>query len=553
MSALKKLSLKAAYLVRRGKGQAPHAPDDILSPASSTLDVVDESDPTPQTVVKHSRPGKGPKDESTAAIRPPLRVDTPAQIPTTVTEPGSILSYIKSTYSDGSSLADLSSISSASNSNEGQLRRENNNCAMYRVDSDWVTMISEPSEERSEPMTTTRPCHSTTSPTLCARPKGRPPTDIFRHRAGPSGAEDVQSNFFVRERGDVTQTPQARSSGAERNARARDPTPQAAIASDGRRWSDFSDAEINDDTRRHIVQVQPGKWELVSEGSRHSVSHSFTSERTRPWSDRLQARYERHDADHFLPELSSNGQVASQSGAMRPGIEIEAEGSETSSAAYRQPIYYLAGSQEGMLYRSDPVRNPLWGAQNAYPSMHNLYAAVGQVATDFHAARLELQAMHHQTMTDAQKVESLRAQLCQSRLKIKEQNDEIENLRVLTSPRSGNNHNLDHVEKGRNLQEREHDSGLGRLPSSNPAASVIVSSPLPDPFTGAVADLAKTPWPIDAAGRHTQLRTATATPKGLPDFPPEMYSEAHGPSEVASTPTQDDAQHEERPPDDVAG
>lgn len=550
MSALKKLSLKAAYLVRRGKGQGPHAPNDVLSPASSTLDVVDENDTTPQTAIKHSRPGKGPKDEFTAAIRPPLRIDSPAQRPTTVTEPGSILSYIKSTYSDGSSLADLSSISSASNSNEGQLRRENNNCAMYRVDSDWVTMISEPSEESSNPMTATRPSHSMTSSILTARPEGRRPTDIFRHRAGPSGAEDVHSNFSVRVRGDVTQTPQARSSGAERNARALRPTTQTVVASDGRRWSDFSDAEINDDTRRHIVQVQPGKWELVSEGSKHSVSHSFASERTRPWWDHLQARYDRYDADHFLHELSGNGQVAPQSGVVRSGIEIEDQGSEASSAAYRQPTYYLAGSQEGMLYRSDPVRNPLWGAQNAYPSMHNLYAAVGQVATDFHATRLELQAMHHQTVTDAQKVESLRAQLFQSRLKIKEQNDEIENLRVMTSPRSGNN--LDHVENAGNLQEREHDPSLGPLPSSNSAVSVIVPSPLPDPFTDAVADLAKTPWSIDATGRHTQTMTATATPKGLPDFPPAMYFEAHGQSEVASRPTQDNAQHEEKPPDDLA-
>ncbi|KIV91266.1 hypothetical protein PV10_05825 [Exophiala mesophila] len=513
MSALKKFSLKAAYLVRRRRGQGSHGPIDFQSPGNSAFDIVYKSDQMPQTVVEHSRHDEESGYKSMDATEPHLRVNTSAHLPTIVTEPGSILKHVKSIYSDGSSLADLSSISSTSILNEGQVRRENNNCAMYQVDSDWVTMISEPSDEPVNTMTTTGPTNDTPYPTMISFQEGILPKEVFHHRAGPSVDKGLPSGLFIHGQADVTQTPRARGSDAETDANTPRPTTQTVVSSEQRRWSDFSDLEFSDNSRRHIVQVQPGKWELVSEGSRHSMSHGLAPEQSRAWAGYSQGRYDRHDPNHFHHGPSGNRQVVYQTGEARSDIQSEAAGSESSSAACGQPIRYFAGSPEAMLYRSDPVRNPLWGAQNAHPLMNNLYAAVGQVATDFHATRLELEAMHHQTMIDSYRVESLRAQLAQSSLKIREQNVQIENLKVLASPRSGTHHNHAYVEKSLDIQEGEEDAGYAQVPPYSLAASVTVSSPLADPFTDIMAKLETRASSVDSAGLQTHTRATTVTPK----------------------------------------
>ncbi|RVX66204.1 hypothetical protein B0A52_10096 [Exophiala mesophila] len=513
MSALKKFSLKAAYLVRRRRGQESHGPNDFQSPGSSAFDIVYKSDQMIQPVVEHSRHDEESGYKSMDATEPRLRVDTSAHEPTIVTEPGSILKHVKSIYSDGSSLADLSSISSTSILNEGQLRRENNNCAMYRVDSDWVTMISEPCDEHVNTMTTTGPTNATHYPTMSSLQEGFLPTEVFHRRAGPSVDKGLPSGLFIHEQADVTQTPQARGFGVETDANTPRQTTQTVASSEQRRWSDFSDLEFNDNSRRHIVQVQPGKWELVSEGSRHSMSHGLAPEQSRAWAGYSQARYDRHEPYHSHHGPSGKRQVVYQTEEARSGIQSEASGSEGSAAVYEQPIRYFAGSPEAMLYRSDPVRNPLWRAQNAHPLMNNLYAAVGQVATDFHATRLELEALHQQTMIDAHKVESLRVQLAQSSLKIREQSVQIENLKVLASPRSGKHHNHASVENPLDIQEGGDDAEYAQVPPSKSAASVTVSSPLADPFTDIVARVETRPSFVDSAGLHTHVRATTVTPK----------------------------------------
>ena len=462
MSSLKKFRARASSLLRHDKRGPSRVTNRVHAVTSGDNEDTQDKDieaenapPEPQESSIDNNDEQGDEHEirvepltgsATAALRPaatPLR---------------SVLRYIQSNYTDGSSIADMSSYASIPRDEEGQLRRENNNIAMYRVDSDWETMAS----ETGSPPVRSRDSwgyRCSTFEGVVVRDEALS-SNIFRQHLVPSPNDggDI-SNFDLGHDGSDVATARHQVStqflGPDFSKYV-PPTSGTATAENlaataNRRWSDFSEDEFSNNSQHHLVQVRPGEWKVVPRS------------RTRVAPARPQPDPSQHMGTH--------------------------QESMYNTPVQERPVYYFAGDQQEMLYRSDPANNMLWNSQLSHPAINNLYAGVAQLKTHIHAMNCALQAAEHQRATDAQTIEALRAELAQAQKLLRDRGAEIETLDNSDADLSAGQEVVGEAQTDLASQA----SAMPAIPPRHPAhvptrrnpsgaTSLVFSSPPPDPF-----------------------------------------------------------------------
>lgn len=292
---------------------------------------------------------------------------------------GSILQFVNTNFTPGSSIADVDSVEAGTRTHSSQLRREEYNIALRRISSELIPM------EQTHPTASTshnagsgqEGSRSSLSGVHEQNTQASPKTCL--HQPKPSVSEEVEANFF--QVADAQLNGQARGRVDPSTARAGlasmpcAPTQenrQARVESyrtgSNRAWADFSESEFDGDSRRELVQVAPGEWQLESRSS-----------------DTL--------ADQAIPDYQP----------LHPSQIIPEE-------LYPQD-HVLAGNMAIRNFNANPANNALWQAQYSHPAIRNLSAAVQHASTDMHALVLENQVLRHDAAVNAHRIRGLEREL----------------------------------------------------------------------------------------------------------------------------------------------
>jgi hypothetical protein len=387
-----------------------------------------ESSPRFQIVQSITEDESG-EDSSETATSPQQQTSRP-------TAASSILQYVNSNFTHGSSLADMDSIVTGEPADDWQVRREEDNIAMRRIDSELSPM-----EQTSLAVSTpthigvSRPGHSSSAFPRSNQPLNQPGTSAYRHQPKPSVPEVVDAGFFMdasarpnlegstkiranpnltclssmasipsstdsfRERklrGTLVRNssmnwevakPHSASASQEhpltRNQGIHQATVENAPPLDSRAWADFTDSEFDGDSRRQLVQVGPEEWRLVSASIQNLATQAIPEYRPL------------HPSQVIPEEFIPQGHI-------------------------------LAGSLSQRNFNANPANNPMWQVQHAYPAIQNLNAAVQHASTDMHALVIENQVLRHEAAVNAYKIQSMDQELLRANERLRDANLDIE-------------------------------------------------------------------------------------------------------------------------------
>lgn len=385
-SSLRKFGRKASQLFTR---------DDARSSQSSSR----------FQIVQSITEDQSSEDGSETATSPQQQIPHP-------TATSSILRYVNSNFTHGSSLADMDSIASGEARDDWQGRREEDNIAMRRIDSELSPM------EQNSLAVSSPTCIGVSRPGN--QPLNRPTTDVYRHQPKPSVPEEVDEGFFTNA---IAQTgregsahitanpnltrlssmpsiPSSTDSFRERKLRGTlvrnssmnwevaDPhsapapqedtrarfqgihqaTVESAPPSERRPRGDRTDSEFDGESRRQLVQVGPEEWRPLSASIQNLATQAIPEYRPLHPSQVI--------PEEFIPQR-----------------------------------HILAGSLSRRNLNADPANNPMWQVQHSYPAIQNLNAAVHHASTDMHALVVENQALRHEAAVNVYKIQGLEKEL----------------------------------------------------------------------------------------------------------------------------------------------
>lgn len=292
---------------------------------------------------------------------------------------GSILQFVNTNFTPGSSIADVESVDAGTRTGSSQLRREEDNIALRRISSELIPMEQTQSTASTSHDEGSRPEGSRSSLSGVHQQLTQASPKTCLHQPKPSVSEEVQASFFQ----DADAGPNGQAQGRVEPSTARAglasmpsaPTQenrQARVEShrtgSNRAWADFSESEFDGDSRRELVQVAPGEWQLES----RSV-------------DTL--------ADQTIPGYQP----------LQPSQIIPEE-------LYPQD-HVLAGNMAIRNFNANPANNALWHAQYSHPAIRNLSAALQHASTDMHALVLENQVLRHDAAVNAHRIRGLEREL----------------------------------------------------------------------------------------------------------------------------------------------
>ncbi|KAK5052083.1 hypothetical protein LTR84_002887 [Exophiala bonariae] len=344
----------------------------------------------------------------------------------------SILRYINTNFTPGSSIADLDPEEAEAINRcdiHTQIIREVDNMATQPISSSLISMNARHANEPIHEHTDNSPSGGTSSAAFRKHQSGKAVSPSYhRHQAKSSVPEGLEKDFYqsLRQQQNVSKSSEgvenvtmrsvrerlasmssiASTTESEREDRLRgklvrtgsmnwqvtgvertdttgeatqeiNHTPtgltiQARVESHhpsaNRPWDDFSESEFAGDSQREVVQVAPGQWELAS---RRNINPTY----------QLRQDYRPMHPNQMLPEQ------------LYPETSVFAGDNPTRNA------------------RADPYTNPLWRPQYEHPVIQNLNAAVQHASTDIHALWKENQVLTRQAAEDAQRIEELQRQI----------------------------------------------------------------------------------------------------------------------------------------------
>ncbi|KEF60661.1 uncharacterized protein A1O9_02222 [Exophiala aquamarina CBS 119918] len=358
----------------------------------------------------------------------------------------SILRYVRSNLTPGSSLADLDRSSLGEMSDRWQARREENNIAMWRINSELTPTEKNPlavSIRRCKEVS--KPQRSGNALSRCNQHTTQPKTNVYRHQPKPSVPKAIEGDFFnsadsseqsrpegsrnVRanpnftRRSSLPSIPSSTQSYRERQLRGTlvrnssmnwevvqppitgaaileavqseirpnvQPTVESFRTTDGRAWADFSEAEFAGDSQRRLVQVGHSEWRLVSPSSQNLAEQMIPD-------------YPPTHPSRIVPD-----EVIPQS-------------------------HIFAGSMARRNFNKHPANNPMWAEQFSHPAVQNLTAAVQHASTDIHALIVENSTLKYEASVNAHKIRGLEQELMRSTELLKEVNVNGEDYRAFVA------------------------------------------------------------------------------------------------------------------------
>jgi len=361
----------------------------------------------------------------------------------------SILQYVTSNMTQGSSLADTDRSSLGEVSDSWQDHRKENNIAMWRINSELTPMDANhlPISTRPGGDDTLRPRRAGNAFSRGKLPTTQPNTEVYRHQPKPSVPKAGEAGFFKKAgstelnkpeeyRNMQANTKHARMSSWSsipsstdsyrdrqlrgtlvRNASMNwevvqaqitgaipdtsggttprpifQPTTESVRTSDDRAWASFSSSEFAGDSHRRLVQVGHNEWRLVSPSSQNLA-------------DLLIPSYQPPHPNQIVPD------------DLIP------------------PRYVLAGSMTQRNINMDPANNPLWATQFSYPAVQNLNAAVQHASTDIHALMIEIEVLKVEASVNEKKMQGLELELSRMAELLREANLDSDEYREFVAGR----------------------------------------------------------------------------------------------------------------------
>lgn len=386
-------------------------------------------------------------DTTSSQPPPPLK-----QQQTRTTTARSILRYVRSNLTPGSSLADIDRSSLGEISDRLQVRREENNIAMWRINSELTPMERNPLTVSSRTRCdTSRPQRAGNAFSRGNQAIDQPNTNVYRHQPKQSVSKAVDAGFFSNadpneqsiheasrnvqanprhdQLSSLPSIPSSTESYRERQLRGilvrnasmnwevvqpqtaeaaspdavrgksqpnLQPTVESFCTTHGRAWADFSESEFADDSQRHLVQVGHNEWRLVSPSSQNLAAQMIP---------------------HYQPTHPS--QIVPDE--LIPGSHV------------------LAGSMAQRNFNMHPANNPIWATQFSHPAIQNLSGAVQHASTDIHALIVENSALKYEAEVNAHKIRGLEKELMRTTELLREANLDGEEYRAFVAERARRN------------------------------------------------------------------------------------------------------------------